>query len=418
MRKKVWILNHYAGGMFFSEGGRHYNFAKYLKPAGYETVVFCANTKHGKAEKYFDTEKLWEEHQAENIGVPFIFVKARTYIGNGKQRILNMVDFYRNVQKTAKEYAKINGKPDIILASSVHPLTLVAGEKLAKHFGVKCICEVRDLWPESIIVYSDKWKKSNPFIKLLYRGEKQIYKKADAVIFTMEGAYDYIAEQGWEKNIPREKVFFINNGVDLEAFDYNKEHYKIDDPDLENPDIFKVVYAGSIRKANNLGLLLDAAKKIKDPTVKFLIWGNGNEREALEKRLKDENIHNVVFKGSVGKQYIPYIMSHAQLNLMNYPHEAAELYRFGSSQNKLFESMASGVPTVCNVKIAHSLFERYHCGISINLNDAEQYADEILKMKNLSSDEYNEMSKNAKKGAADYDFEKLTQKLIDIIEEV
>ena len=76
----------------------------------------------------------------------------------------------------------------------------------------------------------------------------------------MEGAYDYIVEQGWENEIPRSKVYHINNGVDLEQFDYNTEHFRVDDPDLDDPNTFKVVYTGSIRKANGLGILVDAAK--------------------------------------------------------------------------------------------------------------------------------------------------------------
>lgn len=36
MKQKIWILNHYAGGMFFNKGGRHYAFAKCLKQDGYE----------------------------------------------------------------------------------------------------------------------------------------------------------------------------------------------------------------------------------------------------------------------------------------------------------------------------------------------------------------------------------------------
>ena len=78
----------------------------------------------------------------------FVFVRGRTYEGNGKQRVLNMVDFFRNVKRAARAYAKTWGKPDVIYASSVHPLTLVAGLQMAKHFGVPCVCEVRDLWPE------------------------------------------------------------------------------------------------------------------------------------------------------------------------------------------------------------------------------------------------------------------------------
>ena len=188
MNTNIWILNHYASDMYFDHGGRHYNFAKNLRRAGYAPVIFGANSKHGKAERFFETDALWEEHIAEEIGTPFVFVRARTYTGNGKQRVLNMIDFYRNVKKAAKEYAAQHGRPDVIFASSVHPLTLVAGIQLAKQFGVKCVCEMRDLWPESIVVYSDRFTKDNPLIKLLYRGEKWIYKKADALVFTMEGA--------------------------------------------------------------------------------------------------------------------------------------------------------------------------------------------------------------------------------------
>lgn len=114
---------------------------------GYAPVIFCANSKHGKPECFLETDALWEERIAEEIDTPFVFVRARTYTGNGKQRVLNMIDFYRNVKKAAKEYAAQHGKPDVIFASSVHPLTLVAGIQLAKQFGVKCVCEVRDLWP-------------------------------------------------------------------------------------------------------------------------------------------------------------------------------------------------------------------------------------------------------------------------------
>ena len=82
MKKNVWIINHYAGGMLFDQGGRHYNFAKYLKQqADYEPVIFCASSEHGKPRQYFDTQDLWQKHTSEEIGVPWVFVRARTYVG-------------------------------------------------------------------------------------------------------------------------------------------------------------------------------------------------------------------------------------------------------------------------------------------------------------------------------------------------
>lgn len=419
MKKNIWIMNHYAGDMLFNRGGRHYNFAKYLRQAGYAPVVFCSNAKHGKPETFFDTGVLWTEHRAEEIDTPFVFVRSRTYTGNGKQRVLNMVDFYRNVQKTAKEYAAQHGKPDVIYASSVHPLTLVAGIRLAKYFGVKCVCEVRDLWPESIVAYSSRFTKQNPLIRLLYQGEKWIYKKADALIFTMEGAYDYIVEQGWEKEIPRSKVYCINNGVDLEQFDYDKEHFRVEDVDLDDPDAFKVVYTGSIRKVNNLGLLLDAAKAVKEPRVKFLIWGDGDEREMLEQRVRNENISNVIFKGRVEKKCIPYIVNHANLNVMDMQGQQTrdELLRFGNSSNKLFDYFAAGKPIMMDYQSKYNPLANYDAGIILPESGPKEIAGGIAKLLSMSGEAYQNYCSNARYAAEIYDFKHLTANLLMVLEE-
>ena len=408
-------MNHYASGMYFDRGGRHYNFAKYLRRAGYAPVIFGANSRHGKPERFLETDALWEERIVEEIDTPFVFVRARTYNGNGKQRVLNMIDFYRNVKKAAKEYAAQHGKPDVIFASSVHPLTLVAGIQLAKQFGVKCVCEVRDLWPESIVAFGIAGPY-NPAVIALRRLEKWIYKKADAVVFTMEGAYDYIVEQGWEKEIPRSKVHYINNGVDLELFDYNKEHFRVEDPDLDDPEVFKVVYTGSVRRVNNLGLLLDAAKCVKDPRVKFLIWGDGDEREALEQRVRDEGISNVAFKGKVEKKYVPSIVSRSDLNLVHW--EQAPLLKYGVSYNKLFDYMAAGRPIFSTVCPGYSIWGRYDCGRDTEDTRPEPLARELEKMAGLPPEELSRLGENARKGARDYDFRVLTQKLLNVIGEI
>lgn len=239
--KNVWLMNHYAGNTFFEKGGRHYNIAKYLRKSGYRVSVFCSNAMHTEKRCYFaNNDAVAHIRVAKDIGVLFAFVKSREYKGNGKGRFLNIVDFYFNVQKAAKQYAKKYGNPDIIIASSVHPLTLVAGIKLAQYFGIKCICEVRDLWPESIVAYSDRFSENNLFIKLMYGGEKWIYKRADHLIFTMEGAYDYIRDKNWDNSIPRSKVSYINNGVDAECYIADIKENTVDDKDLNSSDVITI----------------------------------------------------------------------------------------------------------------------------------------------------------------------------------
>ena len=177
-----------------------------------------------------------------------------------------MLFFYHNLFPVANDYAKIDGKPDVIIASSVHPLTLVAGIKIAKILHIPCICEVRDLWPESLVAYGFI-KRNSLLAKILYQGEKWIYKRANKLIFTMEGGKDYIIEQGWAEEsggpINLDKVYHINNGVDLEAFNYNKDNYVVEDMDLDNEQTFKVVYVGSIRRVNNVKRIIDGKKRLR-----------------------------------------------------------------------------------------------------------------------------------------------------------
>lgn len=414
MKKIVWIFNHHANSMFFDNGGRHYSFAKYLKKKGYEPVIFCSNAKHGTGELYFDDLDIWKKYINENIDVPFVFVKGRPYVGNGKNRILCMVDYYKNVKKAAKEYSDKYGKPDVIIGSQVHPLAVVSAIKLAKKYGVKSIAEIRDLWPESIVAYGVA-KKNNPIILLLRCLEKWIYAHCDKIIFTMENAYDYIKKKKWEKIVPAEKVSFINNGVDLELFDYNKDHYCIDDCDLKDSSYLKIVYAGSIRKANQIGFLIDVAKQITNPNIRFLIWGSGDEEQYLKERVKSEGINNVVIKGKVEKKFVPYIVSNADYNFLD--GMDSYLLKYGLSANKLFDYFAARKPAITLVDGICNPIVKMSAGVVIS-NNVINAAEEIEKLPLIDSDEYDVICRKTGAAAEEYDFKKLTQKLIDIIEKL
>lgn len=419
MKENIWILNHYATSMFRDHGGRHYWFAKYLLNKKYKPTIFCASTIHNSDEVIDTKKKRYISCTTDKI--PFVFINTPPYKGNGIKRIFNMMAFYKSLFCITKEYADLYGKPDIILASSVHPLTLVAGIKIAKKMAIPCICEIRDLWPEGFIAYG-LLKQNNLLARILYHGEKWIYIKADKIIFTMEGGKDYIVEKGWDKAsggpIDLDKVYHINNGVDLDAFNYNKEHYQIEDPDLENKNTFKVIYTGSIRMVNKVALLLDAAKILQEKGVediKFLIWGDGNERKQLEARVKEENLTNVSFKGRVDKKYIPYILSKSNLNILNYAYH--DIWKYGGSQNKTFEYLASARPVLSTIAMGYDIIEKYGAGICLSDQLKEHISDAIYNISRMDENDYLAKCQNARNAAHDYDFKVLTDKLIAIIED-
>ncbi|WP_031514132.1 glycosyltransferase family 4 protein [Desulfofalx alkaliphila] len=415
-KKNIWLWNHYATDMYQNRGGRHYWFAKNLIKNGYNTTIFCANVRHNTGDVIDIEEGIYSTDTRDNI--PFVFIKTPKYKGNGKKRILNMISFYKNLFPVAKEYSKKHGKPDIILASSVHPLTLVAGIKIAKKFNIPCICEVRDLWPEAIFAFN-KVKENSLLGKVLVSGEHWIYKKADALIFTKEGDTDYIKEKKWDLFqggvINLKKAYYINNGVDLDAFIKSSNLNILDDPDLEAKK-FNVVYVGAIRPVNDVGKILNVALRLKDhKDIQFLIYGDGDQRKMLEQRVMVEGLTNVKIKGFVNKRFIPYILSKSSVNILNYSQNQYNWAR-GNSSNKLFEYMASGKPIISTVKMGYSIIDKYKCGIEIENASGDDLARAILDIKEMPKTQYDQLGQNARVGAKEFDFKVLTKKLIQVID--
>lgn len=415
---RFWIFNHYATTPLTGPLLRHYYFAEYLKERNIETTVFAANELH-------QTGGCVDTHgkpylRTEEEGVPFVFVKTSKYEGNGISRVKNMVSFFLGLLKISKGYAKQYGKPDVIMGSSAHPLTSIAGILVARRFRVPAIVEVRDLWPEAIFSFG-KVKMNSLVGRLLSAGEKWMYVHADAIVFTKEGDVDHIKEMGWDKDhggkIDLAKCHYINNGVNLKDYYASIEKDILKDPDLED-DNFKVVYTGTVRPVNNVGNLLDTAKLLKDKKdIKFLIFGGGSELEKLEKRVQDEHINNVIFKGFVEKKYIPYILSRSSVNVLNYS-QANYNWSRGNSSNKLFEYMASGKPIISTVKMGYCILDKYQCGLSLDECTPKALAEQILKIHDMPEEAYAQMAENAKNGAKDFDFPVLTRKLYQVIKSV
>lgn len=414
--KNIWVFHHYATPPTMNGAIRPYNLAKKILEEGYRTTIFSASYLHFSDENLIHDNQLYVTD--EHTGVKFVFVKTPSSSKGITARIKNMLAYYINVQKAASLISKQGAKPDIIYASSPHPLALIAGIKVAKKFKVPCISEIRDLWPENIFAFG-KIKENSLIGKLLTKGEYWIYKKSDRLVFLKEGDTDYLKEHGWLKDqggdINIEKCFYINNGVDIESFNKQSTTEVFSDPDLEN-DKFKVVYTGAIRPVNNVGNILDAAKLLKNyDKIQFLIYGDGNQLASLKERIKVEGIRNVFLKGYIDKKFIPYILSKSSVNILNYSQSKYNWSR-GNSSNKLFEYMASGKPIISTVKMGYSPIETYNCGLSIDEDTPTELANAILKIYEIPEDSYKQMGENALRGALNFDYKILSKRLINVIE--
>ena len=120
---------------------------------------------------------------------------------------------------------------------------------------------------------------------------------------------------------------------------------------------------------------------------------------------------NIIFKQKwIGLKYVPYVVSKSSLNIINYM--PSDILKYGGSQGKLFQYLASGKPICSNVKMGYCLINKYNLGIAENFQTAQDYADAILKIARLSKKEYRDMCLRVKSVALDFDYKVLTEKLI------
>ena len=354
--------------------------------------------------------------EKEYDGVSYVFFKTRDYEGNGLKRLLNMADYLKALKRN---YA-VFGKPDVIYASSPHLPSLGAACKIARALEVPCICEVRDLWPQSLIEYG-YLSAHNPVSSFLFRKERKAYEEADALVFTMEGGKDYIQDKGWDigsgGKVDLEKVYHINNGIDLDAFDKNATSCKCSVEALQDNGKIKIVYAGSVRKANGIGYLVEVAECMRnDADIEFVVLGAGDELDDLRRRIGSLGLENISFPGAIDKCEIPASLEKATLLLL-YSSPQTGLSQYGMSQNKLFDYLASGKPVLSNLPSNYSIINKYDCGIERTFSGPDDYANQIRQMI-TNDDAMKRWGDNARAAASVYSFANLADKLVEIIKKV
>ncbi len=414
MKKRVWIFNHYAMPPQYEVRVRNNKMAEIMQGMGYDVTIFGASTLHNTEINLIQGREKYIECYYGDLR--FIHIRAPKYKGNGLARIMNMLVFPARLFFAT---ISLNEKPDIII-NDLELMGFFYPFLIGRRYRCPVITEIRDLWPESIIEFGYLRRRS--FISsALFWCEKWIYSLSDAVVFTKEGEVNYIREQGWDMEaggpIDMSKVHYINNGVDLAEFADNATRHPLDDRDLTDTETFKVVYVGSIRHANNIGRLLDAAKIVKDlghEKVRFLIYGDGDEREHLERRVALESITNVRIKGHVNKKHIPFILRHSSLNVLNYMESG--IWKRGNSSNKLFEYMASGRPILSTIRMNYCIIDKYGCGSSVEDSTSDSIARKVVEFFEMPPERYEEYGKNAARGARDFDWRILTDRLVEIIE--
>jgi len=387
--KNIWIINQYAGSSSHGMTYRSYFLAKELIKR-HRVTIFSASFSHVMS----NPPSVSKTYTEENInGVEYLWLKVPTY--NSSKSLGRVFSMFIFLYRLFFLNVKKRDNPDVIIVSSTSPLPIWKAYFWAKRFNSKLIFEVRDIWPLSIIELGG-FKKINPFVVLLQITENFAYKVSDYVVSVLPNAFEHMKHHGLDLS----RFKYIPNGIKIETLIKSEK---------VNKDVFKIGYAGTLGIANALKYLIYAANLIKENNIEIHLLGNGPEKKALMKIVKDKNISNVYFHDAVPKNKVGIFL--AKMDVLFIGWHYSKIYRFGISANKLFDYLASARPIIHSVDAVNDPVFEARAGISVKPENSKEIADAILKLYKMPESKRNELGQNGRVFVKKYhSYEQLAKK--------
>jgi glycosyltransferase involved in cell wall biosynthesis len=367
----IIILTQYYPPETGAPQNRLHSLAKYIHKSGVQVHVMTSMPNYPKNEIYEAYRGRYAmSENIEDITVHrrWIFVSASRGVA---ARLLNyfsfvVTSFFALLRMPRADYLLCESPP-LFLGWTAVIISKIKGSRL--------VFNVSDLWPES----AEKLQIiSNRFlIQLAYRLEHWIYKNAWLISGQTKGIVKSISER-----FPMKKVVWFPNGVDLDFFEGAHESVEWRSELGIHTDNFVLLYAGIIGYAQGLDVILQAATKVKEMPITFLIVGDGPEKERLIKLSHEMELSNVIFQGNLQKSKIPGLIKSCDAYIV--PLKKLDLFK-GAIPSKLFEPLSLGKPILLGVDgEARELFiEEGNAGLYYEPENAEEL---IEKIKTLYAD--------------------------------
>ena len=378
-----------------SWGTRVYEFSKEWVNKGHEVTV--VTSVYSKSD--LKAQKIVERQKVNGINVIILNIK----IDNKQHPIKRIWTFI--LYSTIASWFAITENYDIVISSS-GPITvgipgLIANLLKQKKF----VFEVRDLWPDTAI--SMGFIKYKFVQKLMYRFEKFCYDRSDLIITLSPGSKENIINRYENYNI-----ISVPNSANIELFQSTEQSI---------PSILEgknyAVYTGNIGPVNNSKLLFEAAKLLsnKKSNICIVLIGDGQQKEELLKGSKELKIedHFLILDLMPKENLVPIIQNSiaSLIPLANKP------LLDTSSPNKLFESLAAGVPIIQTTNgWIKNLLRDEECGFTVSAYKANDLVDKLLLL-NKNKELRKTMSYNSFKVAkSKFDKNILSQRMINSLE--
>lgn len=352
-----------------STGTRSYEMARRLVEAGHEVKMICGTYSGGNTGLNGNWHRGMRCGKVDGIDVVELQLQYSNRDG-----------FFKRTSTFLKFAARsigfaITERCDLVFATTT-PLTAGLPGIFAKWLrGRRFIFEVRDLWPE---LPKAMGVIQNPVVlAAMSILEWASYRSADRLIGLSPGIVAGITRRG----VAASRIAMIPNGCDLELFSGNAEPWR---PTEVSGQDFLAVFTGTHGIANGLDAVLDAAAELKRrqrDNIKLLLIGDGKLKPSLQQRAATEALTNVIFHDPVSKTRLAGLMASTDLGLQILGNIPA--FYYGTSPNKFFDYLASGLPVLVNYPgWLAELVSEHQCGFAVPPENPAAFADALEQAAN------------------------------------
>ncbi len=367
---KILLLHQYFLEENDSGGSRWNEIAKVWADLGNEVTVLAGMIHANGSEKRPEYKKKhFVQKQQGKINVWRCHV-SESYNKSFAGRLWGYFSFM--FSSTWAGLFKAKDRFDVVVVTSPPLFVGMSGYIISLFKRTPLVFEVRDLWPESAI---DTGVLTNKFIiKIAFGFERFIYKKARLINVLTPAFYNTLKNV---KHVSENKLIMIPNASD---FGLSEELLKTFDRDdfrkkMDFDGKFVITYVGAHGVANHLQQILEAAKKLEDTNILFLLIGQGMEKEKLKKMAVDLNVTNVRFIDAVPKKEVfKYILaSEMGASVLKKVDAFKTVY-----SNKTFDYMSCKKPVLMAIDgVSRELVEHAGCGVYIEPENIGEYDSKI-----------------------------------------
>ena len=383
---------------------RVFERARFWAAWGHDVTVITGAPNFPQGALYDGYENKW--YQTETISDVKI-VRVKTFIAPNQGTFRRALDF---VSFLFSGFAAglVVKRPDVVVATSPQFFTAVAGWLVGVFRRCPFVFEIGDIWPASIVAVEAM--RANVVLRLMEKLERFLYRKSACVVAVTPAFKENLVRRG----IEGDKIAVVINGVDLSRFTpLERDEALAAKWGLK--DSFVVGYLGTHGMAHALANVLDAAEILRDrPEIKFLLIGNGAERDQLISSASERRLENVLFIESQPREVMPKAWSLCDVALVHLKNAPAFSEVIPS---KIFEAMAMKRPILIAAPegVASRLVAADRAGCWVPAENPRALAEAVCRLADDDSLRA-ELAGNALAASLKYGRHRQAQEMLQVLE--